>query len=90
MYHGHSKCNRQKLAELPDLWAYARDRFLTPGFGDTIDFVHIKRHYDEVHRDARSATGRHRVCRHPRSAYRRPAPPDSAAGTVVAADAGGR
>jgi glutathionyl-hydroquinone reductase len=51
VYHGHFKCNRTKLTELPVLWAYARDLFQTPGFGDTIDFVHIKRHYYEVHRD---------------------------------------
>lgn len=51
VYHGHFKCNRQKLAEMPVLWAYARDLFQTPGFGDTIDFDHIKRHYYEVHRD---------------------------------------
>ncbi|MDI6101600.1 glutathione S-transferase C-terminal domain-containing protein [Actinoplanes sp. NEAU-A12] len=51
VYHGHFKCNRQKLNEMPVLWAYARDLFQTPGFGDTIDFVHIKRHYYEVHRD---------------------------------------
>jgi putative glutathione S-transferase len=51
VYHGHFKCNRQKLAEMPVLWAYARDLFQTPGFGDTTDFVHIKRHYYEVHRD---------------------------------------
>ena len=51
VYHGHFKCNRQKLSEMPVLWAYARDLFQTPGFGDTTDFVHIKRHYYEVHRD---------------------------------------
>jgi putative glutathione S-transferase len=50
VYHGHFKCNRQKLTEMPVLWAYARDLFQTPGFGDTIDFDHIKRHYYEVHR----------------------------------------
>jgi len=50
VYHGHFKCNRQKLTELPVLWAYARDLFQTPGFGDTVDFDHIKRHYYEVHR----------------------------------------
>ena len=50
-YHGHFKCNRSKLTEMPVLWAYARDLFTTPGFGDTTDFVHIKRHYYEVHRD---------------------------------------
>ncbi|MFF0229115.1 glutathione S-transferase family protein [Micromonospora sp. NPDC005252] len=51
VYHGHFKCNRQKLSEMPVLWAYARDLFQTPGFGDTIDFDHIKRHYYQVHRD---------------------------------------
>ena len=51
VYHGHFKCNRHKLTEMPVLWAYARDLFQTPGFGDTIDFDHIKRHYYEVHRD---------------------------------------
>jgi putative glutathione S-transferase len=50
VYHGHFKCNRMKLSEMPVLWAYARDLFQTPGFGDTIDFDHIKRHYYEVHR----------------------------------------
>ena len=49
VYHGHFKCNRQKLTEFPVLWAYARDLFQTPGFGDTVDFVDIKRHYYEVH-----------------------------------------
>ncbi|WP_184786916.1 glutathione S-transferase family protein [Phytomonospora endophytica] len=51
VYHGHFKCNREKLSEMPVLWAYARDLFQTPGFGDTTDFDHIKRHYYEVHRD---------------------------------------
>jgi glutathionyl-hydroquinone reductase len=50
VYHGHFKCNRQKLSELPVLWGYARDLFQTPGFGDTTDFVHIKSHYYEVHK----------------------------------------
>ncbi len=51
VYHGHFKCNRSKLAEMPMLWAYARDLFQTPGFGDTIDFVQIKQHYYRVHTD---------------------------------------
>ncbi|SDL30884.1 glutathione S-transferase family protein [Streptomyces indicus] len=50
VYHGHFKCNRHKLTELPALWAYARDLFQTPGFGDTIDFEQIKTHYYGVHR----------------------------------------
>ncbi|MEO9324091.1 glutathione S-transferase C-terminal domain-containing protein [Nocardioides sp. C4-1] len=51
VYHGHFKCNRQKLTEMPALWGYARDLFQTPGFGDTIDFEQIKTHYYVVHRD---------------------------------------
>lgn len=51
VYHGHFKCNRSKLTELPVLWAYARDLFQTPGFGDTTDFAQIKRHYYVVHHD---------------------------------------
>ncbi len=49
VYHGHFKCNRQKLAELPTLWAYARDLYQTSGFGETVDFDHIKRHYYATH-----------------------------------------
>jgi len=51
VYHGHFKANLRKLTEQPVLWAYARDLFQTPGFGDTIDFDHIKRHYYQVHAD---------------------------------------
>jgi glutathionyl-hydroquinone reductase len=50
VYHGHFKCNRQKLSEMPALWAYTRDLFQTPGFGDTTDFDQIKEHYYVVHR----------------------------------------
>ncbi|MDO0909629.1 glutathione S-transferase C-terminal domain-containing protein [Streptomyces sp. DT2A-34] len=49
VYHGHFKCNRWKLTENQVLWAYARDLYQTPGFGDTVDFDHIKRHYYQVH-----------------------------------------
>jgi len=50
VYHGHFKCNRNKLSEMPVLWGYARDLFQTPGFGETVDFDHIKRHYYVTHR----------------------------------------
>lgn len=49
VYHGHFKCNRNKLTESPVLWAYARDLFQQPGFGETVDFDHIKRHYYATH-----------------------------------------
>jgi len=51
VYHGHFKCNRNKLIEMPALWGYARDLFQTPGFGETIDFEQIKQHYYRVHTD---------------------------------------
>ncbi|WP_019146149.1 glutathione S-transferase family protein [Aeromicrobium massiliense] len=51
VYHGHFKCNRQKLTEMPVLWAYARDLFQTPGFGDETDFEQIKQHYYVVQTD---------------------------------------
>lgn len=51
VYHGHFKCNRNKLSEMPVLWAYARDLFQTPGFGDTVNFEQIKKHYYVVHED---------------------------------------
>jgi putative glutathione S-transferase len=51
VYHGHFKCNRQKLTEMPALWGYARDLFQTPGFGENTDFEQIKRHYYVVHED---------------------------------------
>ncbi|GGS12478.1 glutathione-dependent reductase [Actinokineospora fastidiosa] len=49
VYHGHFKCNRQKLSEMPVLWAYARDIFQIPGVAETVDFDHIKRHYYATH-----------------------------------------
>lgn len=51
VYYSHFKANRNLLSAMPALWGYARDLFATPGFGDTIDFVHIKSHYYEVQRD---------------------------------------
>ena len=51
VYHGHFKCNRNKLSEMPVLGAYARDLFQTPGFGDSIVFEQIKQHYYVVHED---------------------------------------
>jgi glutathionyl-hydroquinone reductase len=56
VYHGHFKANRNRLTEMPALWAYARDLYQTPGFGETVDFDEIKRHYYVTH-DAINPTG---------------------------------
>src|SRR5699024_6678252 len=45
VYHGLFKCNRNKLAEDPVVGAYLRDLYQTPGFADTVNMAHIKRHY---------------------------------------------
>lgn len=49
VYHQHFRCNRNKLTEMPRLWEYARRLFRIPGFGDTVDVDHIKRHYYQTH-----------------------------------------
>lgn len=49
VYHYHFKCNQRRLVDYPNLWAYTRDLFATPGFGDTTNFEHIKRHYYLTH-----------------------------------------
>ena len=49
VYVGHFKCNVRRLVDYPNLWGYARDLFQRPGFGDTVSFDHIKRHYYLTH-----------------------------------------
>jgi glutathionyl-hydroquinone reductase len=49
VYHGHFKCNLRRLVDYPNLWAYARDLYAHPGFGETTDFDQIKRHYYGTH-----------------------------------------
>jgi putative glutathione S-transferase len=45
VYYLHFKCNLYRIVDYPHLWAYARDLYQRPGFGDTTDFAQIKRHY---------------------------------------------
>ena len=49
VYYGHFKCNLRRLVDYPNLWGYARDLYQRPGFGDTVNFDHIKRHYYMTH-----------------------------------------
>ncbi|MFC7738768.1 glutathione S-transferase family protein [Roseomonas sp. GCM10028921] len=49
VYHGHFKCNLRRIADFPALFPYLRDLFQSPGFGETCDFDHIKRHYYGSH-----------------------------------------
>ena len=49
VYVGHFKCNLRRLVDYPNLWGYARDLYQRPGFGETVNFDHIKRHYYMTH-----------------------------------------
>ncbi len=44
-YYPVFRLNKKLLRDYPNLWAYARDLYQTPGFGDTTNFVAIKKHY---------------------------------------------
>ncbi|SNY45723.1 putative glutathione S-transferase [Arsukibacterium tuosuense] len=45
VYHGHFKCNKQRLADYPNLSGFTRELYQWPGVADTVNFYHIKRHY---------------------------------------------
>jgi putative glutathione S-transferase len=49
VYHLHFKCNRKRIIDYPNLWAYTRDLFQMPGVADTVNFDHIVRHYHYSH-----------------------------------------
>lgn len=44
-YYDGFHANRNRLVDFPNLWAYARDLYRIPGFGDTTYFDAIKQHY---------------------------------------------
>ncbi|MDE0113300.1 MAG: glutathione S-transferase family protein [Albidovulum sp.] len=45
VYATHFKCNRSRLVDYPNLWAYARELYQVPGVSETVNFHHIVRHY---------------------------------------------
>ena len=49
VYHGHFKCNRNRLVDFANLWAYARDLYQTPGVAATCHADHWIRHYHYSH-----------------------------------------
>jgi len=50
VYHGHFKCNRNRLVDFPELWDYTRTLYQVPGVAETVHFDHIKTHYYGSHR----------------------------------------
>ncbi len=49
VYHGHFKCNRQRIADYPSLQDHLRALYQHPGVAETVDIEHIKRHYYYSH-----------------------------------------
>jgi len=50
VYHGHFKCNRNKLSEFPNLYNYLLALYQIPGVADTVNVDHIKQHYYGSHK----------------------------------------
>ena len=49
VYHLHFKCNRRRIIDYPNLWAYTRELYQWPGVSETVNFDHIVRHYHYSH-----------------------------------------
>ncbi|MFN3970290.1 MAG: glutathione S-transferase family protein [Gemmobacter sp.] len=49
VYHLHFKCNRRRLVDYPNLWAFTRELYQRPGVRDTVHMDHIVRHYHYSH-----------------------------------------
>ena len=49
VYVQHFKCNRNRIVDFPNLWAYTRELFQWDGVTDTVNFDHIVRHYHYSH-----------------------------------------
>ena len=49
VYHGHFKCNRRRIIDYPNLWAYTRELYQWPGVAETVVFDHFIRHYHYSH-----------------------------------------
>lgn len=49
VYHGHFKCNRQRISDYTHLYGWLRELYQWPGIAATVDFTHIKHHYYASH-----------------------------------------
>ncbi len=49
VYVGHFKCNRQRIADYPNLSNYLKELYQLPGIIDTVNMTHIKQHYYYSH-----------------------------------------
>ncbi|AXT26997.1 glutathione S-transferase family protein [Ruegeria sp. AD91A] len=49
VYHLHFKCNKRRLIDYTNLWAYTRELYQWPGVAPTVNMTHIVRHYHYSH-----------------------------------------
>jgi len=49
VYHLHFKCNKKRLIDYPNLWAYTRELYQVDGVAETVNLHHIVRHYHYSH-----------------------------------------
>ena len=49
VYHLHFKCNRKRIIDYPNLWAYTRELYQYEGIAETVNMDHIIRHYHYSH-----------------------------------------
>ena len=49
VYHLHFKCNRKRIIDYPNIWAYTRELYQMQGIAETVNMDHIVRHYHFSH-----------------------------------------
>jgi len=49
VYHLHFKCNKKRIVDYPNLWAYTRELYQVEGVAETVNMDHIVRHYHYSH-----------------------------------------
>ena len=49
VYHLHFKCNRKRIVDYPNIWAFTRELYQWPGVAATVNMEHIVRHYHYSH-----------------------------------------
>ena len=49
VYHLHFKCNRKRIVDYPNLWAFTRELYQMEGIAQTVKMDHIVHHYHYSH-----------------------------------------
>ncbi len=57
VYVGHFKCNKKRILDYPNLWAYTRELYQYSGVAQTVNLDHIKLHYYGSHRRVITESG---------------------------------